>query len=337
MPEAGSWWDGEVAERIAATRLEHLVAVREPLVLIGHKGRSGGTLLTQMLDGHPQLHVHPFELEFGRSPSSWPAVDVEGNPEDWFGLLAERHVREGFARGYAKGAGREQDPQRFPLLLPPSLQREIFHEVVRRDLPTSQRDVYDAFLTSYFNAWLDNQNLVTTQAKRWVVAHRSALARSREARERFLATYPDGRLIAPVREPQGWYASARRLHRHHANDLDAAVASWLDAALETLHAVRRHPGRVLVVPFERLLLDTDATMGSVADWLDIERHPCLAEPTFNRMPIAANSSFPVAGPGVRQEMASRWREDLTEAEQRRIDELAGNTHRELIGSHAAVK
>jgi hypothetical protein len=154
--------DPKEIRRLADARLEHLVDVREPLVLIGHKGRSGGTLLNQLFDGHPGVHAHPHELELGRKADhAWPVFDLGGNPHAWFELLAERHVARGYMSGYAKGTGPEgrHDRERLPFLLPPSLQRHLFLALVARDPPGSQRDVFDRYFASYFNAWLDNQNL----------------------------------------------------------------------------------------------------------------------------------------------------------------------------------
>jgi hypothetical protein len=203
-------------------------------------------------------------------------------------------------------------------------------ELARRHPPRSPRAIFD-FFSSYFNAWLDNQNLYGAKPKRWVVDHRASLARSRESRERFFATYPDGRLIAPVRDPRGWYASARRLRGERKRDLEAALREWLHAADETLDACERFPGRVLVVPFEQLVADTELVLGQVV-WLGIDPDPALREPTFNRMPIKANSSFAVDRPGVRRETLTAWRSELTDDECARIEDLAGDTHRGLMAT-----
>ena len=40
----------------------HITPVTQPLMLIFDLPTSGGALLNQMFDGHPQLHVHPGEI-----------------------------------------------------------------------------------------------------------------------------------------------------------------------------------------------------------------------------------------------------------------------------------
>ncbi len=46
----------EAAEyaQVSAVRIGRLVEVREPLVLISQIQRSGGSLLSQLFDGHPE-------------------------------------------------------------------------------------------------------------------------------------------------------------------------------------------------------------------------------------------------------------------------------------------
>jgi hypothetical protein len=43
--------------------LVYINPVTEPLVLISQIQRSGGSMLSKLIDGHPQLHVHPSELK----------------------------------------------------------------------------------------------------------------------------------------------------------------------------------------------------------------------------------------------------------------------------------
>ena len=60
----------------------------------------------------------------------------------------------------------------------------------------------DAYFTSYFNAWLDNQNLYTGP-KRVVTGFTPRLAMDEGSVERFFAAYPDGTLVSIVRDPRG--------------------------------------------------------------------------------------------------------------------------------------
>ena len=50
----------------AQLRLRHAPPVHEPMLLISQVQRSGGTLLAQLFDGHPECLAHPYELKWGR-------------------------------------------------------------------------------------------------------------------------------------------------------------------------------------------------------------------------------------------------------------------------------
>ena len=99
-------WDqlGELEEyrALCAARLQHRVEVREPLVLISQIQRSGGTLLSQLFDGHPECHAHPAEIHIGKPRKwDWPRIDLT-RPKTWFELLFEKPAYQ-FLRDGATG------------------------------------------------------------------------------------------------------------------------------------------------------------------------------------------------------------------------------------------
>lgn len=44
---------------------KYLVDTNQPLILISQIQRSGGTLLSQLFDGHPELYSNPAEITWG--------------------------------------------------------------------------------------------------------------------------------------------------------------------------------------------------------------------------------------------------------------------------------
>jgi len=51
------------------------------------------------------------------------------------------------------------NPRRFPFLFLPRLHREIFIKSVRTRKISSQRDILNCYMTSYFDAWLDYRGI----------------------------------------------------------------------------------------------------------------------------------------------------------------------------------
>ncbi len=274
-------------------RLAHLVPVHEPLVLVSQIQRSGGTLLSQLFDGHPEVHAHPHELKIGHPrEANWPAIDV-ADPAGTFERLFEKKALTHLLEGYRKPGAREDETvggyDVFPFVFLPRLQKAIF-DAQAADAST-ERDVLDAYFTSYFNAWLDNQNLYTGP-KKAVTGFTPRLAMDPENRDRFFAAYPDGRLVAIVRDPQSWWASASRYSPRRFPDVEAALQLWrasTEAALDQ---------RVVAVTYERLIGQTEAVMAALAERVGIAMSQLLLQPTFNGRPIRANSAEQVARHGV---------------------------------------
>jgi hypothetical protein len=308
----------------------HLSWIDQPLVLISQIQRSGGTLLSQLFDAHPECHTHPYELLIGDGPKDeWPEVDLAAGADRWFDLLADASTARNFEEGYIKynrDLAEDARAEPLPFLLPPWLQRELFFRCTRARPPTDARGVFDAYFTSYFHAWLNGR--FREGPKRAVVAFRPLLAASRDSTDRFFADYPDGHLVSVLRHPGSWWASARRHKPERYGSLEEALALWRRSTEGILENRRRHGDRVHLLRFEDLLGDTESTMRRLARELDLGWSERLLEPTFNGWPIRANSSFAVDRFGVLQDPARRHVEELDPAEQAAIERAVGDLHRD---------
>jgi hypothetical protein len=315
----------EEYEALSRMRLDHLVPVKEPLVLISQIQRSGGTLLSQLFDGHPEVHAHPHEICIGKPEKwDWPSLDLSA-PETWFATLHEPLLAEWIETGYVKdqtALRKRRDPDVFPFVFSLKLQREIFARCAAG--AERERDVLDAYFTSYFNAWLDNQNLYTGP-KKAVIGFTPRLAMELERVERFFAAYPDGLLVSIVRDPRGWYASARR-HRKYYADLEQSIAHWRASTEAAIEAAGRFGDRVVVLTYEQLLEDTDTSCAALASRMGISMTPELLVPTFNGRPIRANSSEKVDRIGILSDRGSAFREALSAGEIALIERRAGDLY-----------
>jgi Sulfotransferase family len=309
--------EGAVAETVArslALRRENVLPVDQPLALICQAQRSGGTLLGRLFDGHPQCHAHPHELHIGdRRPHIWPSLVLDEDPEIWFAKLEEERLGLMFEKGKRviplKAQVERPGESRYPFLLPPPFQRLIFlQEIERRSPTTSERQILDAYMTSLFNAWLDNQNLRGPE-KRWVVAFSPRRAWG-DGREKLFELYPDGRLISILRDPLSWFSSAQG--RDPEADPEPLLELWKRSAQEMIDAKVRYPDLVFIVRFEDLVRDTEEAMRALARFLGIDYDPVLATPTFNGYPVGANSSYEVSSTGVVTDPLERHNELLSD-------------------------
>ena len=101
--DAAATADAREYATLLAQRTRHLVEVREPLALISQVQRSGGSLLSQLFDGHPEIHAHPHELHTGYPKKhTWPPLVLDDGPAEWFRLLSEPPAERAFREGYQK-------------------------------------------------------------------------------------------------------------------------------------------------------------------------------------------------------------------------------------------
>ena len=293
-------------------RIEFLTPVYQPMLLISQVHRSGGSLLSQLFDAHPQCHAFPHELHIGPAKEVWPRLDPAADPATWFDQLSDRRSVKNFIHGYSKGVRNRpsEEEELFPFLLAPSVLRAIFEHLARTRPMRTERDLLDCYMSAYFNAWLDYANM--SGQKRWVVAFAARLAMNAESRAAFHETYPDGRLISIIRRPGSWYASAARYRPEAYSDPAKALPVWEASARAILESVSENPDTI-VLTFEKLLGDTKATMRRLARAVGLRYGKSMMDPTFNGWPIHANSSFPVERAGLLTEPLERERELADEA------------------------
>lgn len=280
---------------IEAFLQRHHTPLNAPLILISQVQRSGGTLLSDLLDSHPAIASHPNEFTFAdQTHESWPALAPQLGADGNFSLLFQNRPKV-IKEGYTKG---DQSEQRHPFFLLPQLQLHLFQHLFETTPPSSPRQVLDLYFTSLFNAWLNRQG--SLQGKQWIAAFAPRLANDEANVASFFETYSDGRLIQIIRDPHTWYPSARE-HRR-SKKLGLGPEQILDVWCTSVEAIGRNKARygdrVTVLKFDDLVARTEPTMRDLAERLGISFKPTLLQPTFNGRPIRANSSFPVDTSGV---------------------------------------
>jgi hypothetical protein len=313
-------------------RRENVAPVDQPLALICQAPRSGGTLLARLFDGHPQCHAHPHELHIGdRRPHVWPEIELDEAPEAWFAKLREERLSALFSKGKRRIALKAQNvadgESYYPCILPPAFQRTLFLDEVERRSPIgSEREVLNCYMTSLFNGWLDNQNLRGAE-RRWVVAFSPRRAWG-DGLDKLFELYPDGRLISILRDPLSWYSSAQG--RDPDADPETLLERWDRSVREMIDADSRFGDRVCVIRFDELVLETEATMRTLADFLGIDFDPTLTLPTFNGYPVGANSSFDVRDTGVVTDPVDRHKELLSSSQRDLVKSSCEQLYREAL-------
>jgi len=299
----------------------HISPVTCPLALVCQIRGSGGSLLNQLFDGHPEIHAHPHELLIGYPDKHfWPRIDFNDRPERWFRILFEDIVSVHNREGYREG---RDNKETFPFIFISSLQRKIFLKYIDSVQSITLREVFNAYMTSYFGAWLSNQNY--SGEKKYITAFTPRLAMIQENMESFFEVYPEGRLIFIVIDPKSWLQSARRHWPGKYGDVEWAVNQWNESAQAMLWNKERYGESVCFIKLEDLVSKTEAVMRYLAELLSIQFDDILLVPTFNKFALRANASFKAADHGIVDSPPMRER-TLTGEELNTIERMTSETY-----------
>jgi hypothetical protein len=311
---------------LSQSYLEHISPVNSPLVLISQVQRSGGSLLSQLFDGHPEVHAHPHELKIGNPKKYiWPEIDLKDSPERWFEILFEDIVVRHLRYGYKK---MEKYEDTFLFIFLPSLQKEIFFKYLDSVKANSLRDVFDAYMTSYFGAWVNNQNVLGQ--KKVITAFTPRLANIPENMKSYFDIYPDGKLISVIRDPKNWFPSAVRHNLNKYGDIRQALNQWNESAQSMLWNKETYGDRVCIINFDDLVKRTEAVMRYLTQFLNIQFDDILLTPTFNKIPIKPNTSFKLEDPGIIVSVLNRYK-TLKQEELVVIEEMTGKLYEKVLG------
>jgi len=283
------------------------IEVNQPLVLISQIQRSGGTLLSQLFDGHSQCHAHPYELYIGHPRKyDWPELNLDDKIETWFEVLQERPAVQSFENGYSKYSENGVNAlESFPFAFSYTLQQNIFRRYLQAKGVIKERDILNAYMTSYFNAWLDNQNLYGGD-KRYITGFVPRMNMDVTNIDHFFTVYPHGKFISLIRDPKSWFVSARKHQPHKYDNMEHSIAHWLASTEAALAIQAKYPQSTCLISFEQLLTNLQGTMYNLCDFLGIDFEPTLLTPTFNHFTIKADSSFKVQTHGIIDEPLKRY-------------------------------
>lgn len=272
-----------------------------PLVAIcGHR-KSGTTLLSNLLDGHPRLAVYPIDIAllYAYFPHF---LQVTPSPKLRRARL-ERVLFEDLAdRLSTLGCSSALDVDK--------LRKHFFSGLKDAELG-DVRTLIGHLMTS-FQAIANRP----AGAVKWgVVKETSVEIYAAE----LLDWFPDMRFIQVVRDPRDNFAAlAAGVDEHYGKlgeDRRRTLASLvhrgklgLRMALENRTAYG--PERYHLVRYEDLTAEPETTMREIAQFLDIEFDRCLITPTVLGTPTGGNSYDGGRADGIDRRNVGRWRQRI---------------------------
>lgn len=312
-----------------------LVPISQPMILTSEIQRSGGTLLSQLLDGHPECFAHPYEIKWGR-PEKWDWPDISAimrkHPLKVFKRIDEKWLDTFAQDGYYKKVSGWQDSEKYPFIFERELQKSLFQKLMENNPPQSQREALNYYLSSLFNAWLDYQHLYNRN-KKFVTGFTPRVTMHPESLARFFADYPDGYLISLIRHPASWYSSAIKHGYAQYGGIENIMRFWQDSAEASMRATEKYGNRAIVLLFEDLVCQTESVMQLICRCTGLSFHPTLLEPTFNGIPIHSCSNYE-ASYQIDQGVVERYRSVLCASDIETIEKGYLQTYEKAASMHS---
>lgn len=261
--------------------LKHITPLTTPLALIAQAPYSGGSLLNRLFDGHSKIYAYPSTLvPVNTAKNFWPKIDLAHKSEDWLKIISNHFDLKTFRAGFKPD---EKGGQRIPHMFLPVLQERIFLKYLASLATINMRDVFDAWMTACFGAWLNYQN--HGYDKKFVTALAPGLVRQSENVENFFEIYPAGRVIALVRDPAQWFITVSGHEPKTYANAEWALSRWKESVRAIVETRKKFGDRVCFIKFESLIDRTESVMRHLAEFLGISYEDILLEPTFNGIPI----------------------------------------------------
>lgn len=311
---------------LSQTCLQHLSLVTAPLALISPFHYSGGAELTRFIDGHRQILTLPDELIVGRTLKTFRIdIDRNENPQQLFESVFEElrpsrdviHVKQQMMLSFGS-----------PFVFLPHLQKLLFIRALV-DKEMTARDIFDAYLTSCFGAWLNCRNNGTV--KKYVTAFAPEVATSTENMVSFFEVYPEGRVIFLIRNPEDWYRHAVSCEPETYKNLPAALARWNEYVNTAKETKINFHDRVCLIDFSDLVTRTELVMRFLSDFLEIEYQDILLRSTFNGLPM---TNLKLDKTEVRSSIDARASFILSVEQVKIITEMTTDIHHSVLSEAA---
>ncbi len=253
------------------------------LLMISAMYENGGNTTHRLLDGHPQMHVYPFESQLGTrlvndSLTSvfpvkyrWPAFALDATPlQDYRSIIDEEckvRARTPSVSKFRHVAFDFSDEDR--------AERYVDH--VGRSGRSRAANVA-AFFRATFEAWKDYRR---APEQRFYVGYSPIVVVDAES---ILYDLPGAHVLHIVRNPWSAYADTKK--RPVPLRLADYMLGWTLNQHHALLFQRKWADRVHVLRIEDVMGDPTGTLGALCGRLGLDASASLAAPSWNGAPLA---------------------------------------------------
>jgi hypothetical protein len=248
------------------------------VMMVSAMYENGGNTTHRLFDGHPELHVYPFESQLGTTAVSdylssfvpfryrYPEFPMHGDAAGDYEAFYDEELKARLrSPGRSKFAAAD-------LKIVEADRKAAFVRCMQ-GCERTRGNLVRAFFESTFETWT---NLARSGRERGYLGYSPVIAFDAD---KFFADFPDGHMIHVVRNP--WSAFADTKKRPFPLSLDRYTWTWNHAQHTSLVFRDRYPGRFHIVRYEDIVADTRATLSRLADDLGLGWSDTLTYPSFN--------------------------------------------------------
>ena len=292
-----------------------------PLIYISQPARSGGTFLRNLFDGHRQCLVFPHELSWQKNGFQFDiSLNDIHDARLIYKMLQDRWVYHAIVNGLDK---------RYPFCFNTRLQKKIFLSF-SPEHQQNERYWLDVYLTSFFNAWIDYQNLYGPE-KKYCVAFCPWNIDDENEVKNFFTYYPDGFRFQILRDPLNWWASVK-YYRTNPDEryFDRYSSRWINAAKAGIQFTEKYPDRYFLLSFEELIQHPEPLLKTLCGKIGLPYDDIMRIPTINNIPRASNTSFGSGRYGIDSSVTDRSRRSLSEQESKDVRDQTESLYRQAL-------
>lgn len=253
------------------------------LIMISAMFENGGNAMHRLFDGHPGLHVYPFESQLGNACCNdylssllpfryrYPDFPVSMDLDEIYELFFDEELKT-YLRNRKVSKFRSVE-----LKMNEAVRKQRFLELAIA-APRTRAHIVAAFFEATFDAW---ENEGSTSGEAGTVGYSPLIGFDGE---QLLTDFPHGHVVHVVRNP--WSAYADTATRPFPWPIFRYATCWSFAQHYALLLAGRYPERFHIVRFEDLVAEPRKTMTRIADRLCIDYCETLVQPSWNGGPMA---------------------------------------------------
>lgn len=248
------------------------------LLMIGAMYENGGNTTHRFLDGHPQLHVYPFESQPGTKhvldalssmfpvKYRWPVFELDATPyQDYKAIIDE----EAKVRSRTPFVSKFRD---YPFDMNDDERCRIYQEYIAQSGRSRGKNM-TAFFSATFDAWKDYKR---SGREVFHVGYSPVIGIDGD---KILRDLPNSHVLHVVRNPWSAYADTKK--RPVPLSLEHYLLGWTLNQQHALRFQKQFAGHYHIVRAEDVMSNPHDTLGSLLEQLGLERSESLRKPTWN--------------------------------------------------------